>query len=169
MPAENLKLRRPLYTWLKEAGGSSVMIGDYGTATNFYYQPGADDVVVIKRMIIHIKDTAGIDADKYGNGITLTNGIHIHLIQDGETIDLLDGGTIKTNAEWAAMCHDAELKGWGQGNDIVSVRWSFDKGNQGLRLIGANNDRLQVVLQDNFEGLLGHSMNIQGEHENQYY
>lgn len=170
MAAENLTLRRPFYKYLRNAAGDTSAIGDYsGTASTFYLQPAAGVNYRLIRMMVHVKDTAGMDADQYGNNITLANGIQINLTQDGTTIDLVDTLPLKTNGAWAQLCHDAVLLEWGTGNEILTCRWTFAKSNEGFRLIGDNEDRFEIILSDDFEGLLDHTFMMEGEWENAKY
>lgn len=60
------------------------------------------------------------------------------------------------------FCYDVELKSWGAGNEVLLVRYTFLKSGQFVRLVGDNNERLEVVLNDNLTGLIDHSFLIQG-------
>ena len=165
MSAENLKLNKPFFRYLDINGdgtGNKAVTGNYaGEAEEFYLEPAAGQVFICHRMIVGIEDSTGMDVGAYGNGITLT--------QDGSVIDLLDGLPIKTNGHWAKMCHDVELRAWGTGNDIITVRWTFTKSGPGLRLIGNNNDKLSVTVEDNYSGLLDHKFMVEGHMENTNY
>ena len=170
MAAENLTLRRPFYKYLRNVGGDISATGDYSvTPSTFYLQPAAGENYRLIRMIVHIEDSTGMDAVKYGNNITLTNGIQINLIQNGTTIDLVDTLPIKANGDWAQLCHDAVKIGWGVGNELVTVRWTFTKSNEGFRLIGDNEDKFEIVLSDDFTGLVHHTFMMEGEWENARY
>lgn len=147
--------------------GTSTATGDYSDATGigattFYIQPPAGQSYKLYRMIVQIKDTAGIDADKYGNGITLTNGITVvQTINGVDALDLLGGSTpIKTNSEWGRGCYDVENKEWGSGNEFIQARWTFVKG--GLPIFLQETDTFEVRLHDDFRGLLDHCFHMQG-------
>ena len=60
--------------------------------------------------------------------------------------------TIKTNGEWGQFCYDAEVYAGSLGNlnTYLRVRWTFANSGYPLRLVGANNERLEVVLNDDF-------------------
>jgi hypothetical protein len=68
------------------------------TPVRFWRGPGAGVKWVVTRLVVSIKDTGTFDADKYGNGATLTNGVGVE-IWDGSSqlLDILDGVAVKTN------------------------------------------------------------------------
>ena len=159
-----------LFRFLDTVGngsGTKDATGNYSDAgsgsTDFLIAPTGTQVFVLERMIVHIKDTSGIDADKYGNNITLTNGITVtYNDTSGEVVDLLDGVNIFSNGDWARQCYDANLITWGSGNDIVSIRWTFSRAGIPLVLKGDEGDDLTVTLNDDFSGLLEHRFQVQG-------
>ncbi len=105
-----------------------------------------------------------MQAEEYGNlGAALTNGITVRLQDSGGTVlDLTDGLPVKTNAGWGQLCYDVDLKSWGAGNELLLVRWTFERAGQPLRLEGEDSGRLEVVLNDDFTGLLAHTFQVQG-------
>lgn len=145
--------------------GTKNAVGDYSsTPTDFKIQPAANQMFILHRMLVFIKDTTGIDADAYGNGIVLTNGINIKYSHAaGVVVDMVDGIPITVNGDWGRLCYDVELKAWGAGNEILVVRWTFDKAGEPLVLNGADGDRFVVSLNDDFSGLLAHYFMVQGQ------
>ena len=114
-------------------------------------------------MIVFIQDTGAFDSDKYGNGIALANGIQVRVQDDSETIsDMTNDLPIKTNTHWARMCYDIDLNTFGVGDEVMVVRWTFNKAGQFIRLDGSQNERLEVVLNDDFSALVDHTFLIQG-------
>lgn len=159
----------PLYRHLDTNGDGTGTVdanGDYSSAaTHFYIQPPKDRVYTIARMMVEILDTNGFQAQEYGNlGSALTNGIQVCIIDDtGVVVDLTSrNDTVVTNAEWAMYCFDVKLNSWGAGDEQLAVRWTFDKAGSPLILEGKNNERLAVILNDNFTGLIKHHFVIQG-------
>ena len=140
------------------------MTGTYPTPTDFYIQPPADKIYYIQRMIVSIEDTAGMDADKYGNGITLTNGIQL-LVEDDEGLlySLTDiHHPILTNGHWAHYCFDADVKTWGSGNEHLVVRWTFAKHGDTINLRGWRGEKLIIRVNDTFTGLVNHHFLVEG-------
>ncbi len=150
------------------SGGTTNANGNYsGAVEEFYVTPRAGESEIwISRMMVAIEDTSGIQADEYGNlGSALSNGIHVFLKNDTETlIDLNDGHAITTNAIWGHFCYDVEVKSWGSSptNELLVARWSFFKGGQYIRVTDVDNMRFGISVNDNLAGLLGHFFLAQG-------
>ena len=143
--------------------GTKDAVGDYSSAAEtFFITPPAGKKYTISRMLIGVQDSGSFDAVKYGNGVTLTNGIGVATTDAtvGVTVDLLDGTLIKSNAAWGFLCYDADVKSWGAGDEFLLVRWSFDK--SGVLLTLTENDALVVELNDDFTGLNAHMFLVQG-------
>jgi len=138
--------------------------GDYSAAEEiFYIQPPAGSVYRIARMLVHVEDSGTIDSGKYGNGIVLTNGITVRSKDDtGVIVDYCGGHPIIVNQHWAMMCYDVTRSNYGAGNEHLNARWTFSKSGQFMRLVGDNNERLEIVFNDDFTGLVAHHFTIQG-------
>lgn len=146
------------------AAGTNNLIGDYSSeATIFWVQPPAGVILDVYRLLIEIADTGSFDADSYGNGITLTNGIQLRKQNDSGTMyDFTAGGNVVTNANWGRYCYDHMLSDFGSGANYMHVRWTFARMGMPLRLNGDKNERLEVVLHDDFSGLVRHHYASQG-------
>ena len=163
-------VQQNLFRYLDTVGdgsGTKDAVGNYaGAVEEFKIVPAAGEVMRIHRLIVSAIDTTGMDADKYGNGITLTNGIFVKTKNaSGTILDLTDGEPILTNGAWAHLCYDADVKTWGSGNDHLVVRWTFSKSGAPIRLVGDDGEYLSVDLNDSFAGLLGHFFMVQGVYE----
>jgi len=153
--------------------GTTNAIGNYsdagaGAEEFFYTDPSTAGSTnapsYIHRMIVSIGDTSGMQAQEYGNtGGALTNGISIAIKRGAETLIDLTPEVIKTNSQWAEYCYDANLLTWGAGNELMVVRWSFDKSGDPIRLDAG--DKLVVTINDDCSGLLSHRFLIQGQQE----
>jgi hypothetical protein len=133
------------------------------TAVEFEWVNDKSTICHVNRLILHYVDTGTFDAAKYGNGVTLTNGIKLELIaDDGATVvlDLLDGFPIKTNSEWAAVAYDWKSIDIGTGDDAATVRFTF--GNSGDALYVAPGEAVRMTVQDDLTGLTSHTAKIQG-------
>lgn len=158
-----------IYRFLDTNGngtGTKVANGNYsGAVEQFYFE--SDGYCQLHRMIVHLEDTTGFQAEEYGNlGSVLTNGISIKVIDsDGVTVlkDLTDGLPIKSNAQWARVCYDVQLYDWGAGNQALGVRWTFEKSGSPISL--SEGERLVVELNDDLTGLLDHTFMVQGEYQ----
>ena len=148
--------------------GTKSAIGDYSDATGsgveiFYIQPAAGQVFRLSRIIPFVEDAGSFDSSKYGNGITLANGLQIRIQNDsGTVLDLLDGLPITINTHWARLCYDMTISTFGAGNEYLHARWTFSKSGQFMRLDGDNNERLEIVFNDDFSDLVSHYFKVEG-------
>jgi len=150
--------------------GTTNFNGDYsGAEEQAILAAGGKEDYVISRLIVSVEDTSSMQAQEYGNlAAALGTGIEVkHFASDGTTVlnDLTDGVPIKTNAQWGALCYDADVKTWGAGNEMLLVRWTFAKAGQaGIHL--DEGQSLRVLLNDDLRGLLSHRFMFQGFHSN---
>ena len=140
--------------------GTTNAIGDYSTPDQFYFE--ALKNCSIHRILISVGDATGSTAQEYGGLSALTNGVELKVYDqtDTEILDLTAGNPIKSNAEWGKACYDVDLKTWGAGNEILVIRWTFDKAGTPINL--AKGQKISIDLSDNFTGLLSHNFFIQG-------
>lgn len=155
-----------LYNFLDTVGDGTGDIdasGDYSTiGQNFFYTcPNDVKFVTIERMIIHYEDVGNFDADKYGNNITIANGVEVRVEKRGETVDLTAGRPVQTNAHWGEMTYDTFHSDYGTGNDFLTVRWTFAKSGAPVKLYPG--EKFIVYLSDDFSGLVEQLFKIQGQ------
>lgn len=133
------------------------------TPVDYFISPPAGRIYAISRLLTCIKDSGSLDADGYGNGASLTNGIIVSSkTPSGELIARHDGGqTIKTNAQWGRLCYDVKEHVWGLGDEILLVRWTFTKA--GGPLIYDEGERFCVTINDDHTNLTSHTFLVQGE------
>lgn len=138
--------------------------GDYSvTPGRFYVQNANDKGMCVSRLIVHIQDAQNFSADNYGNlASALTNGVSVNAKDhvDNVLLDLTDGLPVKSNADWGRLCYDTINVSYGSGNDFVQVRWTFSKAGKFLSL--AKDESLNVDLNDDLSGLVGHYFMVQG-------
>ncbi len=144
--------------------GEKNAIGDYSSAEQiFFIQPSDIGTLRITRLMISIEDAGPIDAGAYGNGIDLVNGIQLQVRDNSGVLnDLTDGVPIFTNAHWGRYTYDIKESSFGMGANYVLARWSFIKSGITIRLQGVENERLTMVLNDDFSGLVSHRFLVQG-------
>ena len=154
----------PLYRVLDTNGDGSGLenvIGDYSGAEEiFYVQPPAGQIYRLERMMIYIRITKGdFNFDQYGKDQVLTNGIVVRLQDDSGTIvDLTNGIPTKGLGGWIRVCFDVDPAGGDINVDynvdaLAGARWTFSKAGYPIRLVGDNNERLEVVVNDDFSGV----------------
>ena len=162
-----------MYQYLDTTGDGTGIIaatGNYSDAgdglTKFFCAPPAGTQLIVHRMVVSIEDVGSMDSGAYGNNITLTNGIELHVDQDGTSIkELTAGDPIITNADWAHLCYDLNVFTFGQGNEHLGIRWTFTKSGSPIFLDGNKNQALAIYLNDNFTGLVDQKFQVQGYFE----
>lgn len=153
------------YTHLSTDPNIKNAVGNYsGAPVKFIIAPGIDEHIDISRLLVTISDNGAFDSGGYG-GPALTNGIQILLTRDnGNEIitDLLDGINIKTLGDWVRTNHDLDIYNFGAGDSYLNIRWSLYRAGQLLRLSGARQERLEIILNDDFSSLSTQYFNLQG-------
>jgi hypothetical protein len=153
------------------AGGGTISgNADYSsTPGRFYIKPPAGSVYRIARLLVHIQDSGAFAAGDYGNGISLTGsqGVYLRQYTDGtttrtEVVDFMNSQPVQSNAEWGARCYDLSLDDFGSGDNFLNVRWTFTKAGQFIRLVGDDEDFLEIELIGDFSGLTDHEFFVQG-------
>jgi len=146
--------------------GNKSAIGDYsGAAEEWYLEAAAGQRLHVHRLLIGYEDAGGGTAEEYGNiGSALTNGIELEVRDEDDVVemDLTDSVPIKSNGQWAVVCHDAQRKDWGAGDDLYTVRWTFAKAGDDILL--QPGWKLVVKLNDSFVGLVSHYFLAQGHY-----
>lgn len=140
-----------------DGSGTKDFSGDYsGTATKAIIK-AEGRALRINRLIAFIADSSSVDAGKYGNGITLINGIEIKKEkQTGEIIkDITDGISIKTNADYAKLGFQVSDISFGSGLNYVHAVLTFNKNGTGINL--QPDEQLSIYLNDNLTGLQAHT------------
>lgn len=142
--------------------------------TRFYIQPPPGRIYVIETLIVSMSDVGSMDSNAYGNNITLTNGVHIH-VEAGTPPDetlihhvahLLP---ILTNGDYIHNVPNIEIVRFGQGNEHLSIPFNF-KRDYGvpIRLDGNAEEYLALWLHDDFTGLEEHYAKALGYIENKW-
>ena len=145
--------------------GTINAIGNYSSSATDFYIKSDGKRYNISRMIVTAEDANGMTASEYGNlGSALTNGIRVLLLDvDGNVSEDLAPIPVKTNAQWAMYCYDANVLGWGNGDDLLAVRWTFVKAGEPLEIgPGVGEKSFVVRLNDDFSGLVSHRFLIEG-------
>lgn len=101
------------------------------TPVDFKITAGANQLLIIHRMLPHILDDGPLDAGYYGKNLILTNGIHLitEKFVDGvltETVATYQY-PIRKNVDWGAYCYDVQNIAFGGGVDSLLARYTLDK------------------------------------------
>lgn len=148
-----------------DGSGIKEAIGDYSSnPTSFRLKHNSGKVRII-RMIVMVEDTGSFDSGLYGNGVSLTNGIRVYVRNKAdEIIQEYTSFPILTNGDWAGHCHDFNHFTYGSGNEVASIRWTFNKSGQAIFLDFFQGDYLEVYLEDDFSDLVKHRFSVQGHY-----
>lgn len=130
---------------------------------DFWIEALEGERLLISRGIINYKDTGAFDANKYGNGIALTNGIQVWIQKAGSTkIDFLSGLTIKTNTDWGQFNYDVTISSYGIGDEALTSRWTLAKYNGGKGILLEEGDKFGVRIRDDLTGLNVQTIVVEG-------
>lgn len=152
-----------IFKWLRDSEGNRNANVNGSAEPAIFEYTAPEDHVDISRLIVTIVDEGKFQTAYYGNRISLTNGIKVEIVDNGNLLDLLDGETIKTNVGWASLCHDFTYFDIGIGNNMATMRWTFAKAKYPLILFKGQTFR--VTIQDDLTGLVEHFFQIQGYQE----
>lgn len=145
--------------------------GDYQAGSDiFYIQPSASKIFRLSKMKIVIRGEKGkIKSDWYVEDSALSVGIQIRLQNDSGTIaDFTDNVKFKRIGDYGRLDSDIKLFNSSDESDTYGfaiIMWSPDADGYPLRLDGASNERLEVVLNDDFSTLDEHYFTVQGYYE----
>ena len=149
--------------------GNSNMGGADYTDERFWIQPAAGQIFVIQRLIISLEDEIGFKAETFGKESALSIGLTVKSEFDQQVVrtDFLDGDTIKANSHFGLMCYDVDVKTWASTptDELLLARFSFNRfsqDNAGLRLIGDENEKLVVTVQDTLAAIIRLKFMAQG-------
>ena len=119
----------------------------------------------ITRCIVSIEDAGNFDAEDYGAlAAPLVNGITMGVYDSNGLKYLLTdpAAPIKTNFQWAAYCYDADVKNWGAGNNMLVVRWTFQKSGKPIYIRQSKGEYIMASFADTLSGLVDHKILLQG-------
>ncbi len=145
----------------KNANGNYSGAGD----DEFYLLAATGETLEVHHLAISIEDTSGMQANEYGNiGSALGEGILIKVIDEngGVLADLTDSVAITTNAEWARLCHEVDVKSWGTTptNELLVAHMNFHEWGDHITLDPGQ--KLVVYLRDSLVGLVSHYFIAEG-------
>jgi hypothetical protein len=151
-----------LFSTNGDGTGTFDFIGDYSTTGVDAYVSATPSsrTIEIHRFMVFIQDSPNMRAEYYGNlAGPLTNGLTLSVETSGGPVSTYPG-TIKSNADWASLAYDCDIKAWGAGDEMLVTRFSFFKLGAALHI--ENGDKLNFHLNDDFTGLVHHRFLAQG-------
>lgn len=156
----------PLNRFLDTNGDTTGSINgaaNFAVATEFFIRPAVGQIFDIYQLIVYIQDSGNLDSGRYGNNITLANGIIIQTVLGTVVRILTAGQPIFINAGYTQHTGRTELNDFGMGDGAFEATFDMvELLGLPLRLVGDSLDRLGVILEDNFSGLNVHTFKITG-------
>jgi len=163
-PAQNVYFSR-LLDDVGDGSGAINFNGNYSvTPAVAKIMAGTDELLNVHRIIGVIVDNGAISADGYGGLAALTNGISIGKYDTSDTLvhDILDGLTMKSHEDIAALCYDLQLVDFGSASaKLVVWRWTFAKDRMAPIVLNPG-ESIRVTLNDSFVGINSHRWLMQG-------
>ena len=149
-----------VYRALKQDGTGPKSMKVDGATINIPFRLVSDGTrMTITRLLVTISDTA-IQFGKFGGIPALTNGLTVkaHDVDGAVLMDFLDGGSIKSNCEWASLAgmdlHRGDI------GDHFSVRWTLEKAGDQLHL--EKGQYLEILVRDDLSAIDSMSVMAQG-------
>lgn len=153
---------------MSQNGASSVFdaTGDYsgeGNEVYWEFRP-TSGIWTVCQLHVHIGDSGVFDADKYGNNVTISNGVIITKVTGTGSSATRDycitdpDELITDNTEWTHYVGpgNSKLDSFGSGNNFLIAKWDFLLYSDGVVLNGNKGQALRIALNDNFSDLTEH-------------
>lgn len=155
----------PFFRFLDDNGdgtGTKNANGDFsGALEEFFIQPAAGQEFWIMRLIVQIRQSAVLRAERYIPLAALVNGIAIQKLAGAAVLnDLTDGLPVMAIADWGRNCFDQFPSSFGAGDNYFECRWTFANSGLPVRLLPGQ--RLAARLNDNFTTLVTHTFKVDG-------
>jgi hypothetical protein len=130
------------------------------TPVNFMFTVPAGYIYYVHRAIITLKDAGTFDVEKYGNGITLANGVILGSIRDGAVVDATFQKPIMSNGDWAAYAYDLTFHTEGTGENVAAISYEFERDGQPVMIHEGGSFLMQI--RDDLTGLTEQQARIAG-------
>lgn len=165
---------KPMYRVLDTNGdgsGTTNANGNYNSAIEiFYIQPAAGEIFRLEQMMMCLRGEKGkLRIDWYYEDHALSVGVQFRIQDDSGTItDLSNGLPIKRLGDYMRLCGEVNLytsSDQASTYGYAGTKWDLSAAGYPIKLDGSNNERLEVVLHDNFSTLDEHYFTVQGYYE----
>lgn len=147
--------------------GTNDWSGDYSlTADEFYIQQQAADddrAILVHRLLWQIQDTGRFDAEGFGAGAALSNGLTLEWRESDDTVIAdLTPVPIISNAQFGLFAYDVDVATWGAGDEVLRCRWTLGKFLPGDGLQLQDGQKLVLTVNDNLSILVNAYCMAQG-------
>lgn len=150
--------------FLSTTGGLNAITNQ---ATSIYrvwkYIPTSTQRAYLTRLNVNVEDNATWDAAKYAGAAALNTGIEIALMNANGTVVNFTPRKIKKIHHWASLSGvDVYHTNFASGNNMFTVRWTFEKGGRELVVDGSKGEYLQMRMWTSLASLVEHEACVQG-------
>lgn len=156
-----------VYEHLKEESSSAAQWGNHAAEPGFYSITAPlpkvpQNILLLDWIIFGVQDPGPLDADLFGSGEPLTNGLRL-VIREGEEeiADLFAGETVKSNGDWARLCYETTTEAT-KGIGVQTLGVSCNLGHPARPLLLDPGESLTVVVQDDLSTVLNVSALVRG-------
>lgn len=130
-----------------------------GTPIDFHYTVPEGKILLVDRLIVWIRDSGTFDANLYGNGLTLTNGIVAGITDPEGNFNLRTNQLpVRTNSDWPAYSFDFQYIDIGVGDNVAVAQYPYER--DGASLVVRENHKYTLRIADNLTHLTGHRFRI---------
>ncbi len=162
---------KPFFRLLDDVGdgsGTNNAVGDYSSvAKTFKLIPAANEVIVVRHIIVHIGDNAAFAPTNYGGLAARANGYDIKVTASNMANESLIAGDVELITQNDDFLH------WGPNAlQIVNFTGGVDSlvatldliNNFGMELVldGSQGHKIEITLNDSFVGIVDHHFIVHG-------
>lgn len=138
------------------------------TPKRFKIQPPAGQIWQLTRLMFVMRDTGSFDSGGWGNRTApLDDGVSVGLTINGAEYDLTPVRWT-SHVDLAGVAFDVNHQNYGAGDEYLSMRLTFSKAGQNLRLVGDDGDNFWMQVNDDLTYLVEQRAMLQGFIENVY-
>lgn len=143
--------------------GSREGNGDYSiTPKTKFIQPPVNEIYMIHELSISVVGITAFGVSEYGNiGAALTNGITIKITIDGVVTNFTQH-PIKTNSDLMEVSTYFVLHPFKNQETALTSKINADSFDANVILKGYSNDKLEIILNDDFRTLDQHEFLVRG-------
>lgn len=144
--------------------GTKEAIGNYSvTPDTFFIQPATNEIMNIGSLLLHVAGGTAFGISEYGNiGTPLTVGVVINITINGSTIAFTNSHPLKSNGDLMHIANSFDIHAFKNLETSIAARITNEAFGTGLILKGYTNDKLEIILNDDFTTLTSHDFIVTG-------
>lgn len=135
-----------------DTGNYDLNVDGSVTPQRFFIKPPPGAIYRIAKLTLYVQDSGTFDTEKWGNNITMINGIQFTTTRNGVERPILQH-PLKTSGNLAELTYDLLHLTFGTGDEFITARWNLFENGQYFRLDGDNGDEFGMWINDDLTGL----------------